>query len=73
MSGRAPHGAYDFRAWRKRMGWTQQQAADALSLSRRGYQIYEKGYAGLFPRNVPRPVVALATLIEDKQNPANRS
>lgn len=64
--GKASHLAFDFKGWRKRMGLTQAEAAERLSLSRRGYQTYEKGYAGLFPRRVPKPVIALAKLLEDR-------
>lgn len=33
----------DLRAWRARRAWTQEQAADALGFSRRGYQTAEWG------------------------------
>lgn len=33
----------DFRAWRKRMGWTQAECADALGLSRCTIELYERG------------------------------
>lgn len=62
--GRAPHKEFDFLAWRKRMGWTQSAAAEQLSLSRRGYQVYEKAYAGDLPRRVPKPVIKLAQTLE---------
>lgn len=57
--------AFDFKAWRGRLGWTQKTAAERLALSLRGYQIYESGYDGLFPRRVPKPVIRLAEVLED--------
>ncbi|HJU20759.1 MAG TPA: helix-turn-helix transcriptional regulator [Stellaceae bacterium] len=41
----------DFRAWRERMGWTQEQAAAALDLSRRSIIGYEQGSQPI-PRTV---------------------
>ncbi|HJU17947.1 MAG TPA: helix-turn-helix transcriptional regulator [Stellaceae bacterium] len=41
----------DFRAWRERMGWTQEQAAAALDLSRRSIIGYEQGTQPI-PRTV---------------------
>ncbi len=35
--------ADDLRAWRKSMGWTQTQAAEALGVTLRGYQHREGG------------------------------
>lgn len=37
--------AQDLRAWRERLGITQQQAADALGITRRGYVKREAGEA----------------------------
>ncbi len=34
---------HDFRKWRKHMGFSQKDAADALGLKRRMIQYYEKG------------------------------
>lgn len=33
----------EFHAWRKRLGWTQQQAADALGTTKRAVQMWEAG------------------------------
>lgn len=33
----------DVLAWRERMGWTQEQAAEALGVSRPTYQRLERG------------------------------
>ena len=64
--GRAPLRAFDFREWRARLGLTQAEAANALALSLRGYQIYEHGKDGLFPRRVPKPVIRLAELLAER-------
>jgi DNA-binding XRE family transcriptional regulator len=50
QEGRAPKPD-DFRAWRKKMGLTQEQLADALDLSRRTIGYYEDG-TQLVPRVV---------------------
>jgi transcriptional regulator with XRE-family HTH domain len=64
--GRAPHKSFDFKTWRQSLGWTQAEAAEQLALSRRGYQIYETAYSGLFPRRVPKPVIRLAELLAER-------
>lgn len=33
----------EFLDWRKRLGWTQQQAADALGATKRAVQMWEAG------------------------------
>lgn len=33
----------EFHDWRKRMGWTQQQAATALDTTKRAVQMWEAG------------------------------
>lgn len=43
-----------FRAWRRRMGWSQQAAANALGISRRTVINYEQG------KPEPSRVVGLA-------------
>lgn len=51
-----------FKAWRKRMGWSQQEAADHLGISKISVQNYERGRrAAPDPRPVEIPMpVALA-------------
>jgi len=50
-----------FKAWRKRMNFTQQQAADALGLYRMTIINYERGHRYEDNRPVPIPrTVALA-------------
>ena len=46
------------------MGMTQQQAADALEITRRGFQMYEAGVVNNRPRIIPKPIIKLAKLIE---------
>lgn len=41
----------EFKAWRKSLGLTQEGAAGALGISRRGVQMYEKSEAPV-PRRV---------------------
>lgn len=51
----------EFRDWRKRMGWTQDEAARQLGMSRRHISSYEQGKAPTgAPLLIPR-VVELAT------------
>ncbi len=59
----------EFRAWRKAMGWTQQQAADALGLADvRSIKYYEAG-----DRKVPKQIAShCRTLAELTPNPAAR-
>ena len=55
----------DFKNWRKKMGLTQQQAADVLGLSKATIENYDKGRPVVIPR-----VVALAcAAIEHKLEP----
>ncbi len=42
---RTPWTVEDLRAWRERLGITQQQAANALGITRRGYVKREGGKA----------------------------
>ena len=39
-----------FKKWRKKNGFSQQQAADVLGLKRRMIQYYEKGKKGWFTK-----------------------
>ena len=48
------------KLWRQRMGWTQEQAADALFISTRTLKRYEGG------RPCKKSVIALALSIEEK-------
>jgi DNA-binding XRE family transcriptional regulator len=49
----------DLRAWRARRRWSQEQAADALGYSRRGYQEAEKRDGSVSPK-LSAAIVALA-------------
>lgn len=51
-------GAADLREWRKKMGWTQQQAADTLGLTLRQYHSWEHG--AKFKRYVALACLCLA-------------
>jgi transcriptional regulator with XRE-family HTH domain len=48
----------EFRAWRKHMGWSQQEAADALDLGKSSVELYERGSR----RDDNRPVVIPKTV-----------
>ncbi len=48
------------RAWRDRLEWTQQQAAAALGVTRRGYQLWEAG-----ERAISRPVMLACLYLEE--------
>ena len=65
-----------FRAWRKALGLSQKQAADALGLKRRIIQYYEKGERDGDPIEVPRTVrlacFALLQGCKDYSGPAVR-
>lgn len=54
--------------WRARMGWTQEQAAKALGLSRRGYQNYEHGRTERGARATPKTVMMLAEMLEGRSS-----
>ncbi len=43
----------EFRTWRERMGWTQEETAAQLGISRRMTIAYEKGEQG---KNRPSPI-----------------
>lgn len=45
-----------FKAWRKSLGWSQKQAAEALGLRRRIVQYYEKGSRNGAPLEIPKTV-----------------
>jgi transcriptional regulator with XRE-family HTH domain len=45
-----------FKQWRKRLGLSQKEAADALGLKRRAVQYYEKGERGGDPVPIPKTV-----------------
>ncbi|CAN0507184.1 unnamed protein product [Discosporangium mesarthrocarpum] len=45
-----------FKRWRKDLGLSQKEAADALGLKRRAVQYYEKGERGGDPVPIPKTV-----------------
>lgn len=49
----------DLKAWRKRMGWTQREAAEQLGLKTRGYQCLEYG-----ERRITPTITILCKLLE---------
>ena len=57
--------AAEFKAWRKRLGFTQIQAAEALGMSRRSIIDYEHGQA------IPRVVELAAMMIEQTRDAAS--
>ncbi|HAH11504.1 MAG TPA: hypothetical protein DCL54_18355 [Alphaproteobacteria bacterium] len=64
---------HDFKRWRKSLGWSQKEAAEALGLKRRVVQYYEKGERDDQPVKIPRTVrlacYALTLGIEDYDGP----
>ena len=58
-----------FKRWRKSLGFSQKEAAEALGLKRRVLQYYEKGERDGKPVKVPKTVrlacYAIAQGIED--------
>lgn len=64
----------DFKRWRKSLGLSQKQAADALGLKRRVVQYYEKGERDggkvKIPKTVRLACFALAQGVDDYQGPA---
>jgi len=60
----------DFKNWRKQMGFTQQQAAEALGLSKATIENYDKGVRRedgrpvIIPRVVALACAAIANNIE---------
>ena len=63
-----------FRAWRKRLGLKQKEAADRLGLKKRMIQYYEKGERDGEPVEIPKAVrlacYALAEGCHDYSGPA---
>ncbi len=57
----------DFRAWRKRLGLTQAQAAAALDIAARTIRHYERGRRSGAAVAIPR-VVALATRTLERES-----
>jgi len=54
------------RAWRQRLGLTQQQAAEALGVSTRAIQAYERG-----DYEPGKPVVRLMEMVERQAPPTD--
>jgi transcriptional regulator with XRE-family HTH domain len=52
----APLNRTAFRAWRRRLGLTQEAAAEALGLKRRMIQYYESGGRDGRPVEIPKTV-----------------
>lgn len=59
--------SYDLVAWRRRMDWTQAQAAAALGLSLSGYCEAEYRCADTPGQPVRKTVAMLARMIEDQR------
>ncbi len=63
----------DFKKWRRSLGLSQKDAADALGLKRRVVQYYEKGERGdkkvKIPKTVRLACYALAAGVRDYQGP----
>ena len=57
-----------FKAWRKHMGFSQQEAAEALGASRRALQNYEKSEEAM-PRTIELACAALALGIRSYEGP----
>ncbi len=66
-----------FKHWRKSLGLSQKQAAEALGLKRRVVQYYEKGERDGEPVAIPKTVrlacYALAEGCEDYAGPEDRA
>jgi DNA-binding XRE family transcriptional regulator len=60
--------AQDLIAWRNAMGWTQNQAADEIGVSRRTYQSLEAGAAAV-PRPYELACAALSMIAEKIEIP----
>ena len=64
----------DFKRWRRSLGLSQKQAADALGLKRRVVQYYEKGERDggkvKIPKTVRLACFALTQGVEDYQGPS---
>lgn len=61
-----------FRTWRKRLGYTQQKAADAIDVSVRQLAKYEHGHAEI-PRTVALACAAVTLQIHDYAGGALRA
>ncbi len=63
----------DFKKWRRSLGFSQKDAAEALGLKRRVVQYYEKGERGdkkvKIPKTVRLACYALASGVKDYQGP----
>lgn len=63
----------DFKAWRKSLGFSQKEAAEALGLKRRIVQYYEKGVrdgvAVVIPKTVRLACYALLLGCKDYSGP----
>lgn len=59
---RAAMTAADLRAWQQAMGYTQQQAADALGVS---WATYKRYLTGEVPRTVALACAALAAKLDE--------
>ena len=68
--------AADFKRWRKSLGLSQKQAADALGLKRRMVQYYEKGERDGEKVSVPKAIRlacwALAAGVTDYRGPDSK-
>lgn len=66
----------DFKKWRKTLGLSQKEAADALGLKRRMIQYYEKGErdgeAVVIPRSVALACYALAQGVANYRGPGKK-
>lgn len=62
-----------FKAWRKHMAWSQQEAADALGVSRNTVFLFERGEREGRPVEIPKTVelacAALALGIRSYEGP----